>query len=517
MKAADEHRLQERFAALALPADGDWGDVRRRARRRGTKVIVAVVALVVALTAAGFAIGGQVVGLFDDHGTPVPLSHLSERDRQLAVFSLCQHIELVSRPGKAPLERCRDGVPKVEEIANDGTTFYWKLTYPAGFTCLASGPVRGFRDANRGDVKIGMLGCNVGSPGQSLVPTPKRPITTDVALELRRGESRARIERATGLAGAGVASVGLVAQDGFVLKTTVKGRTYDFGRDIPAREWTGIAAYSSKGKEVYRERMSVEGPPRPINSEAPPAPPPPLPPLKPLPSGPPSQHGATADASIDVYPSKLVAVHFFSTASDVYRRFERGASVSTASTRGPNLGCGDVAYGAGRWKAVGGGATVPLRQDLRYVLSTRYGGFPSPPYDYCEVSGTYGRYWNDEEGTHELVEVPFTAIGRRYLDERATARDLAYFVRTKKLHRIRLAIHRGEPAPSASGLVRIFGPRLVPLSDRNSTAPAGKIGVWSDGKLIVASELTAGGRRLYVTVRGVFIGANNIRDLSFVF
>ena len=142
---------------------------------------------------------------------------------------------------------------------------------------------------------------------------------------------------------------------------------------------------------------------------------------------------------------------------------------------------------------------------------------PSPPYDFCEVSGTYGRYWNDEEGPREVVEVPFTTIGRRYLDERATARDLAYWVRTKKLHRIRLAIHRGQRGPSARELVRIFGTRLVPLESRDGAAPKGKVGVWTDGKIIVASELTPAGRRLYVTVRGVRIGATNIRDLAFVF
>jgi hypothetical protein len=47
--------------------------------------------------------------------------------------------------------------------------------------------------------------------------------------------------------------------------------------------------------------------------------------------------------------------------------------------------------------------------------------------------------------------------------------------------------------------------------------PQGKVGVWSDGTTIVASELTRGGRRLYVTVRGVRIGATNVRDLAFVF
>jgi hypothetical protein len=516
MDGSDDQLLQSRFENLRSRADGDWAEVSRRARRKSRRLVVLIAAIAASLVVAGFALGGQVIGLFDDHGSPVPLSHLSERDRQLAVFSLCRHIELVSRPGKAPLERCRDGVPKVEEIANNGTTFYWKLTYPSGFTCLASGPVRGYRDPNRGNVRIGMMGCNEGAPGESLVPTPKRPITTDVSLELRNGANRARIERASGLAGAGIASVGLVAGDGSVLKTQVKGRTYDFGHAIPARDWTAIAAYASTGKQVYREPVSVAPPPQVARPVEPARAPPPAP-LKPLPATQPSQHGATADASIDVYPSKLVAVHFFSTRSEVYRRLERGAAADTATIKGPNLGCGDVAYGAGRWKVVGGAAAVPLRQDLRYVLSTGYGGFPTPPYDYCEVTGTYGRYWNDEEGTHEVVEVPFTAIGRRYLDERATARDLAYFVRSKKMHRIRLAIHRGEARASAEGLARIFGSRVIPLASRNEAAPNGKVSVWTDGKLIIASERTPSGRRLYLTIEGLRIGQTNLRDLVFAF
>jgi hypothetical protein len=513
--AAEERLLRERFGALSGRDDGSWDEVRAKARRRSRRASALVAAVAIALVVTGLGFGGDVVGLFDDHGTPVLLSSLSERDRQTAVFSLCRRIELVSRPGHAPLERCRDGVPKVEEIANDGTTFYWKLSYPDGVTCLASGPVRGYHDPNRGDSKIGMVGCNVGAPTQSVVPTPKRPITTDIALVMDPRDARARITRASGLAGAGVGSVGLVARNGSVLKTPVKGRTYDFGGAIPARDWVAIVAYDESGKEVYRQPVSVAPLPRPRLPVKPPDHRPT--PLPSLPAGQPLQHGETPVASIDVYPSKLVAAHFTTTTSEVYRRLERGAATSTASTKGPNLTCGDVAFGAGRWLVVAGGATVPLRQDLRTTLGTQYGGFPSPPYDYCEVVGTYGRYWNDEEGTHELVEVPFTATGRRFLDERATARDLAYFVRTKKMWAIRKAIHRGEAGPPATELARRFGERVVPLEARQGTAPLGKIGVWTDGKLIVASELTPAGRRLFVTVRAMRIGANNVRHLSFTF
>jgi hypothetical protein len=65
--------------------------------------------------------------------------------------------------------------------------------------------------------------------------------------------------------------------------------------------------------------------------------------------------------------------------------------------------------------------------------------------------------------------------------------------------------------------VRTFGPRVVQLASHNGTAPNGNVGVWSNGKLIVASEQTPAGRRLYVTIDGLRIGPNDIRDLSFVY
>jgi hypothetical protein len=193
------------------------------------------------------------------------------------------------------------------------------------------------------------------------------------------------------------------------------------------------------------------------------------------------------------------------------------ARTSRHSGGGVALTCGKVAFGASGWLDRAGGAAALLAPEMRVLLSTRWGGFPSPPFDYCEVAGTYGRYWNDDEGTRELVEVPFSAEGRRFLDDRATARDLAYFVRTRKLRRIRKAIYRGQSSPSASELARLFGPRVVPLTARSATGPAGKVGVWTNGKVIVAAERTPNGRRLFVTVRGLLIGATNIRDLAFPF
>ena len=505
-----ERLLRRRFDAMAGPYDADWGEVRRRARRGSAKVTVVAAAVAVALAAAGLAIGSQVVGLFEVHGKVLPLSTLSPRQREMLVTSLCPHVALKTIPGKAPKAICRDGTPTVAVIANDGSEVHYRITYPWGLTCVGSGPVGGFHDPNRGDFLIGMLGCNAGAPGQQLVPTPKRPITVDAIVGASREEPRMHLIRASGLAGDGIERVALVSREARLV-TDVRGHAYSFTK-VPDRNWTAIVALDASGNEVYREPV-LGGPRRRASPRQ--APPPRRPPPQ-RPRGPLVQRISEPVVSIDVYRNAFVVLRFSSTSSESYRRLAR-----SAATVGGRVGlyCGKVAYGAGRWKDLSAGATVKLAPTLR----TTFGagpfpdGSPHPPYDFCEVSGTYGRYWNDEEGPHEVVEVPFNALGRRYLGERATARDLAYWVRTTKLHRIRLAIHRGERGPSAQELARIFGPRLVPLASSDGTAPDGKVGVWTDGKVIVASELTPAGRRLYVTIDALRIGQNNIRDLSFVY
>ncbi len=511
MGVADEGLLQKRFAELSGPVDGDWNDVHRRARRRGRRTASLIAAVVVALVVSGFAVGGRVIGLFDEHGKRVPLNSLSERDREMIVSSLCRRLAFSHRPGKAPEQVCLDGEPTIEEIANDGSTIHWRITYPWGVSCVASGRVGGYHDPVFGDHIFGSFGCNVGAPEEKLVPTPKRPITVEESITASRTHPRARLVRLSGLAGQGVASVGLVPKHGSALKVAVHDQAYSFGA-IPDREWIAVAAFDAGEHEVYRESLHLEGvvftPPSKRDTRVV------FPPPASLPSGVPLQHASTSAATVDVYRNGVVALRFLSTKSEAYERLVRS---SRHSSGGVVFTCSTLAFGGNRWKDLGGGQSARLAPAMRMRMDTEHGGMPSPPFDFCEIAGTYGRYWNDEEGTHDLVEVPFTPLAKRYLDERATARDLAYFVRTRKMWRVRKAILRGEPGPSATELVRLFGDRVVPLSRRDGVAPPGKIGVWTDGRVIVATELTPGGRRLFVTVRGVLIGASNIRDLSFTF
>ena len=186
MSTADERLLQERFAALAGPPDGDWRDVRRRARRRSGVVAVAAIAVVAALAAAGLAVGARVIGLFDVKGPEVPLSAFTQKDRQL-LESMCPDPVISHGRGGAPRVACGSGEPTVRKIADDGVEVHWRVRYPWGLTCVASGPVGGRRNPAFGNAKITNLGCNAWAAGKKVVPTPQRPITVDAIIETAFG------------------------------------------------------------------------------------------------------------------------------------------------------------------------------------------------------------------------------------------------------------------------------------------------------------------------------------------
>ena len=75
-----------------------------------------------------------------------------------------------------------------------------------------------------------------------------------------------RIWRVTGLAGQGVARVGLVDAHGEVHSVPVEGRVYQLA-DLPHRPWIALVALDSEGNEVYRERLRLEGPVRRARSD----------------------------------------------------------------------------------------------------------------------------------------------------------------------------------------------------------------------------------------------------------
>jgi hypothetical protein len=136
-----------------------------------------------------------------------------------------------------------------------------------------------------------------------------------------------------------------------------------------------------------------------------------------------------------------------------------------------------------------------------------------PAFDGCEIQGSYGHRWHDQYGPHTAVEVPLTERGRRYFDARATARDLALFVRSGRTQRIRKL---GGVALIVA-LKEAYGHSVAMLSSPTATAPAGVVGVNTGGGRTVFSERSVGGIRFFVELENGKIKQENVRGLAFVF
>ena len=154
------------------------------------------------------------------------------------------------------------------------------------------------------------------------------------------------------------------------------------------------------------------------------------------------------------------------------------------------------------------GPPAPWRPPVAFKVS----GVPTP-FDGCDIQGTYGHRWRDGRGTHSLVEVPLTERGRRYFADRATARDLALFVRSRTTRELRTLTGRRLVA----ALRRAYGDRVVVLPRADALPPPGLVGVHASGGRTVFSERSSTGNRLYVVLEQGKIVDDNVRGLAFVF
>ena len=142
-------------------------------------------------------------------------------------------------------------------------------------------------------------------------------------------------------------------------------------------------------------------------------------------------------------------------------------------------------------------------------VALRIFGLPRP-WDGCEIQGSYGHRWPDRNGSHTAVEIGLTPKGRRFFSDRAAARDLALFVRTAKIQRIR----KLTGAQLLAGLSRY---PVVHLGSPASTPPLGKIGFAPTPDGVVFVERSASGRRFVVEVRHRRIARQNLKPYAFVF
>jgi hypothetical protein len=159
------------------------------------------------------------------------------------------------------------------------------------------------------------------------------------------------------------------------------------------------------------------------------------------------------------------------------------------------------------------GAGVSVNWRTTSDMTFKILGYIKPPFDGCEIASTVGHRWHDQWGTHSPVEVPLTKRGAWYFTNRATARDLALFVRSGTMHRLR----KLAGAAFIAALRKQYGDQVVILSSAAASAPAGRVGVWASRTKTIISEQSGDRGRFYVEIDNGHITKENVRGLAFVF
>jgi hypothetical protein len=229
-------------------------------------------------------------------------------------------------------------------------------------------------------------------------------------------------------------------------------------------------------------------------------------PLKPLPPPPPLgfhipdprppfQHGSGDGVSVTVGANGVVV---FDTT---------GIAADRQAVLGHGVGCFKIEHDQlGLWPR-----ELTVLRNFGPTIKIRLTGVPHP-YDGCEVQGGYGHTWPDRLGSHSAIEVPLTATGRRYFIDRAAARDLALFVRSKRGHKLR----RETGTKLRHDVTRIGSPRIVELPSAGASPRVGKIGYAVTAKGVTFVELSPTGKRFYVVVRNGEIRTQNVKPYSYV-
>jgi hypothetical protein len=125
------------------------------------------------------------------------------------------------------------------------------------------------------------------------------------------------------------------------------------------------------------------------------------------------------------------------------------------------------------------------------------------PVDGCEIDGSGGHRWPDALGSHSPVEIALTAKGRAFFADRAAARDLAHFVRSGRMQKI-----RKESGPQILRDMRAtYGPALTHSRIRYRLTVGG----------ITFTETSSTGKTFRVVVVHGRIAHSNVEPYAKVF
>jgi hypothetical protein len=137
----------------------------------------------------------------------------------------------------------------------------------------------------------------------------------------------------------------------------------------------------------------------------------------------------------------------------------------------------------------------------------------APPYDGCDIQGSYGHTWPDRNNSHSAVEVAFTQVGRNFLENRAAARDLALFVRSAAMHSIR----KLDAAALERQLRTRYGSAIKKLASPTAPLAPDRIGYAIDGTTVTFVERSTTGRRFHVRFINGHIRGQNVRPFALAF
>ncbi|MBA3736639.1 MAG: hypothetical protein H0W90_15860 [Actinobacteria bacterium] len=494
----NEIQLRDRLFDLFPPeTTADWEDVLHRAKKpparrfRRLTLLVAVALLVVLTIGSALALSGRLGGLF--HGTPI--NDLTPRERfQLSEFDMSGKVKLVA--------------------TRDSTAFY-VIRRRDGRLCYSIGRIPS-KKPTPFQREVGTRFGGGSCIDSRIFPSKAVPVLDFSFYSLRLGDSEQRLSGLQGFAADPVARVGVIGRDNrIVFSVPVEDNVYSAGRKGIAGA-RGLVALDKDGKVLWVQcTAGAPGAPGANRSHGcgkyKTSPPPYLPPSKPKPTSPSKplgpvvvQHGAKDGVSVVVRGTQVTAN--FAKISPKKRQllvFKDGRIV---------LGCFKLVTVGSRLTSSGTYFTKPFTTIVRLRYWSPSGSRPpTAPFDGCTTMGKYGHTWNDAHGTHDAVEIALTSRGRRFLAERATARDIAWLARARVFREIRYGLLSFDSKAASERL----GDHTVPLETPNSTPPKGKLGIWIGGsRRIVLAERTTSGRRLYLEIRGGHIYRTNLIGLT---
>ena len=227
----------------------------------------------------------------------------------------------------------------------------------------------------------------------------------------------------------------------------------------------------------------------------------------------PLQRGGSQGVTVNVYAPGRAVFDLTHANAHVLGRL-RAAQIAP--------GCVKARPVNGLWRANEVTTTSALGDRIRVDLAPTtappgaVGATLRAPYDGCEIGGLYGHRWYDAWGTRDAVEIWLTVRGRHFFNDRAAARDLAYFVRSGRVQKIRMS---SRPRIGLESFVRRYTGRVVAMAKPTEHVPRHVIGFWIGSKTITFTATSSTHRRFFVVAtRGTLkLPSKNLGDLAFVF